>query len=231
VDDRVGHLRGLQVLEAERLAGAGAELGVDHEGHHVAELDRRAVDVQLAAHRLGEADHRVLGGRVGRAAGRAVLAGLRGDVHDVTAVAGHHPREDDLHAEHDAVDVDVDQPGRGRVVLLDEAPQRHDPRVVDEHVDRAQALLDGVDERLEGVAPGHVEREALRVGADLGGGLAGEVDVEIADRDRHALAHEGLRGRLADAARGTGDRRYLPDEDAGLLCHPGDSPPAPAQQR
>ena len=41
------------------------------------------------------------------------------------------------------------------------------------------------------------------------------------DRDLHALAREGLRRRLADAACGAGDGGDLADEDAGLLGHAG----------
>ena len=108
VDDRIGHVGGLELLHPPRVLGAGAELGVDDERHDVAELDRRALDVQLAADGLGQADDRVLGGRVGRAAGCAVLARLRGDVDHVAAVAGHHARQGDLHAVDHAVEVDVD---------------------------------------------------------------------------------------------------------------------------
>jgi hypothetical protein len=219
VDDRVGHVAGLEVLESARLLRAGAELGVDHVGHDVAEPDRRALDVQLAAHGFGQPDDRVLGGRIRRAARRAVLPGLRGDVHHVAAVAGHHARQGDLHAVDHAVDVDVDQAHRGRLVLVEEASQRHDAGVVDEHVERPEALLGGIDEGLERVALGHVELEPGGVGADLGCSLLGELGVEVPDGDLHALAREGLRRRLADAARGAGDGGDLADDDAGLLCH------------
>ena len=219
VDDRVGHVGGLELLHPPRVLRAGAELGLDDERHDVAELDRRALDVQLPADRLGEADDRVLGGRVRRPAGRAVLAGLRGDVDHVAAVAGHHARQRDLHAVDDAVEVDVDHAHGRRLVLVDEAPHGHDAGVVDQHVEWAEALLGGVDEGLEGVAPGYVEREAGHVGAHLGRGLLGQLGVEVPDRHLHALAGEGLRRRLADAARGAGDRGHLADEDAGLLGH------------
>ena len=96
------------------VAEARAELGVDDERHHVAEVDVRAHQAQLAAHRLGQADDGVLGRRVGGAARRAELAGLRGDVDDVAAVARDHPLERELHAEDHAVEVDVDHPPRGQ---------------------------------------------------------------------------------------------------------------------
>src|SRR6476619_676408 len=69
VDDRVGHVTGLELLHPPGVLDAGAELGLDHERQDVAELDGRALDVQLAADGIGQADHGVLGGRVRRAAG------------------------------------------------------------------------------------------------------------------------------------------------------------------
>ena len=117
------------------------------------------------------------------------------------------------------MDVDVDHAHRGGLVLVDEAAQRHDAGVVDQHVEWPEALLGGIDEGLEGVALGHVELEPGGVGADLGGRLLGELGVEVSDGDLHPLARKGLRRRLADAARGAGDGGDLADEDAGLLCH------------
>ena len=142
-----------------RLAEAGAELGVDDERHHVAEVDVRAHQAQLAADGLGETDDGVLGRRVRGAAGRAELAGLRGDVDDVSAIARDHALERELHAEDHAVQVDVDHPPRGQVVLVDEAPDLHDAGVVDEHVERPELLLGAVEERRERVAVGDVERQ------------------------------------------------------------------------
>ena len=52
---------------------------------------------------------------------------------------------------------------RGQVVLVDEPAQRHDPGVVDQHVERAEALLDLVEKALEGVAARDVELERDRV--------------------------------------------------------------------
>jgi hypothetical protein len=221
IHDRVGHVLGLELLHPAGTLRARAQLSLDHVWHDVAQLDRRALDVQLAADGLGQADDRVLGGRVGRATRRAVLARLRGDVDHVAPVAGHHARQRDLHAVDHAVDVDVDHAHRGGLVLVDEAPQRHDAGVIDQHVERAEALLGGVDEGLERVALGHVELEPGGIGTDLGGRLLGELGVEVADGDLHPLAREGLRRRLADAACRAGDGGDLADEDAGLLGHAG----------
>ena len=174
---------------------------------------------QLAAHRLGQADHRVLGGRVGGASRRAVLAGLGGDVDDVTAVARDHPLQRELRAEDHAVEVDVHHAPCRQVVLVDEAADLHDPGVVDEHVHRAQLLFGPVEERRERGAVGDVERQRHGARAELGGGLLGGGEVHVADRDLHSLAQERLRRGLADPARGAGDRRGLPGEDTGLLGH------------
>ena len=76
-----------------------------------------------------------------------------------------------------------------------------------------------VDEAVEGGAVGDVERERDGAAAELlRRGLRG-LEVEVADRDLHALAHERPGGRLADAAGAAGDERDLTDEDAGLLGH------------
>ncbi len=175
--------------------------------------------VQLAAHGLAQPDDGVLGGRVGGAAGGAELAGLRGDVDDVAAVAGDHLLERDLHAEDHAVEVDVDLALGRQVVLVDEAADLHDPGVVDQHVERAELALGLVEEGREGLALGHVERQRDGARAELIGGGARGVEVDISDRDLHALAEQRLRGGTADPARSPGDRCGLSGEDAGLLGH------------
>ncbi len=116
--------------------------------------------------------------------------------------------------------VDVDLAVGDEVGLLEERAELHDPRVVDEHVERAEIRLDAVDERLEGGPVGDVERVALRVRAELRRrGLRGR-EIEVADRDLHPLAEKVAGGLLADAARAAGDRGDLAGEDAGgLLGH------------
>ena len=101
---------GSRLLTPRTSPRSGAELGVDDRRHHVADVDVRAHQPQLAADRLGQADDRVLGRRVRRAAGRAELARLRGDVDDVPAVARDHALQRELAAEDHAVEVDVDHP-------------------------------------------------------------------------------------------------------------------------
>ena len=117
------------------------------------------------------------------------------------------------------MEVDVDHPPRGEVVLVDEAPDLHDPGVVDEHVDRAQLLLGPVEELRKGGALGDVERERDRAGTQLRGGPGGLVVVHVAYRDLHALGEERFGGGAPDPAGGTRDGGGLSGEDAGLFCH------------
>jgi hypothetical protein len=98
------------------------------------------------------------------------------------------------------VQVDVDHPLRRRVVLVDEAAERHDPGVVDQDVEWPQPLRDLIEEVGERVAARDVELEADRLPAQLGRRLIGERLVEVTDRNLGALAHERGRGRLADSA-------------------------------
>ena len=123
--------------------------------------------------------------------------------------AALHPRQRRLHAEDDSMQVDVDHPLSGRVILFGEAAERHDPGIVDQDVERAEALLHLVEEVLERVAARDVELERDRVAADLRRRLLGEVGVEIADRDLRPLTHECLRGRPSDPSGAARDRNDL----------------------
>ena len=178
-----------------------------------------AHQAQLDADRLGEADDGVLGRRVSGDAGGPEPARLRGEVDDVPAVAGEHPREPQLHPEDHPVEVDVDGAPRGEVVLVEEAADRHDAGVVDEHVQRPELLLGGVEKTGEGVAVGHVEWQRHGTRAELVGGPLRRGEVHVADRDAHAGLQERARGRPPDPARAAGDRGGLSGEDAGRLRH------------
>src|SRR5205814_3887412 len=134
-----------------------------------------------AAQRLAQADNGVLGRDVGGDARHAELPRLRGDVDDVAAIARDHLAQRDLAAVDHAVDVDVDLAVRAGVVLVDEAPDRHDAGVVDEDVDGAERALDLVGELLDRLALGHVEVEADGAATQLLGGAPGAVAVDVAD--------------------------------------------------
>ena len=86
------------------------------------------------------------------------------------------------------MNVDVDHPLRGQVVLVDEAPHLHDPRVVDEDVERAELRLGAVEEGREGLPARHVERERDDAGPELLRRGSRRLGVDVADRDSHALS-------------------------------------------
>ncbi len=130
------------------------------------------------------------------------------------AVAGDHPRETELHPEDHAVQVDVDRAPRGEVVLVEKPPDGHDPGVVDQHVERSELLFGGIEEAGEGVAVGDVQRQRNCARAELGGGLLGGGEIDVADRHPHPGRQEGLCGGTTDASRGPGDRGILTGDEA-----------------
>ena len=155
-------------------------------------------------------------------AGEARPAGRRGDVHDVAAVAGGHPRQRLLHPVQHAVDVDVDHAARAFVGLVGERAEVHDPGVVDEHVERAEALLDDVEEVAHRRAVGDVELDGERSVPELARREPRGGEVDVADRDLHPGAHARLRGGATDAAGAAGDRDDAAGELAGGACHGAD---------
>ena len=144
--------------------------------------------------------------------GNPALARLRGDVDDVAAGPRAQPFDRQLGADDDAVDVDVELAADRVVRLLDERRHRHDPGVVDDHVDRAELAFGGVEEGGEGTAVGDVERQRDRAAAQARGRLLGQRQVEVADRDAAALADQRRRRRLADPPGAPGDRHDLAAE-------------------
>ena len=206
-DDRVGHERRVDVRHEARLRRARRQLGVHDARHHAGDLDRRAA--QLGAHALAQADDEVLGGGVRRTAGEADLPRRRGDVDDVPMAARPHPRQRLLHPVHDAVDVDVHEAPRRLVGFGVEGAQRHDARVVDEHVERTELRFDGIEEAAHRRALDDVDGQRDRTVAQVGRGLLGGRHVEVADRDLHPRPDAGRRGGAADAAAGAGDRDDL----------------------
>jgi len=78
------------------------------------------------------------------------------------------------------VEVDVDHPRRRGIGLGHERADGHDPGVVDQHVQRAEPGLDLIKEIREARAVGDVERERVTALAQLGGGGASRLDVEVA---------------------------------------------------
>ena len=217
LDDRVRDVLGLDGLEPARRRQAGAELGVDDHGHHDADLDVRLA--QLGADRLAQPDHGVLGGAVRRAAGEAGLAGRRGDLDEVAAVARQEALERELRAVDQTDEVDVDHPLRGRVGLLDERTDRHDPRVVDEDVEGAESRLDLVEEASKARSLGHIERQPDGAGAELLSRLLRQARIDVADRDPRALSEKRHSRCAADAACAPGDCDNLTGKRSWDLRH------------
>ena len=63
--------------------------------------------------------------------------------------------------------VDVHHPPRRQIVLVDKAPDLHDSRVVDEHIQGAELLFCAIEEGREGVSVGDVERQCHGARAEL----------------------------------------------------------------
>ena len=128
--------------------------------------------------------------------------------------------ERELRAVDHAVQVDVDLARGGRVALLGEAAELHDPGVVDQHVERAELLLGLVEEALER-RRGRSRRAAAR--ASPPPSSAAVRSASSTSRSPIAtfapLRDERRRGRAADAAGAAGDRDDLAGERAGLLGH------------
>jgi len=79
--------------------------------------------------------------------------------------------ERELGAVDHPVDVDVDDPLCDRVGLANERPQGHDPGVVDEHVERPEAILRLIEKRREACAVGDVDVQPDGAAAELVDGL------------------------------------------------------------
>ena len=100
-------------------------------------------------------------------------------------------------------------PLRGRVVLVDERPSGMIPALLTSTSSEPRRSSTWSRKPSNESRRGDVELERDRVAAELGGGLLGQLAVEVADRDLRALAHQRPRGRLADPARAAGDRDDL----------------------
>lgn len=119
-----------------------------------------------------------------------------------------HVGQGQLTAGDHAVEVDLDRRANRLLGLLEERPDRHDTRVVDQHVDVAAAVRAGlVQERRERLAIGDVER-VTRCRAEireLGDRRLLKGHVTITDDHSCAALEQSFGGGVADAPRGTGD--------------------------
>jgi hypothetical protein len=88
------------------------------------------------------------------------------------------------------VDVDVELAAGDVVGFGEERPDRHDPCVVDQDIQRPLRLLGGVDEGRDGVAIADVETEAD--GAEPRRSRLDGADVDVAQGDEGAVATQPL---------------------------------------
>src|SRR6185295_117873 len=216
----VAVLRGAE-QEAHRLAEVlgpdhllRRDLPLDELGHRrldEARRQRRALDpgaAHLAVRRLGEVDHRRLGGGVDREPSLSALAGDRSGVDDqrlaVLFARLVQQRQPLAGADYQRPQVDAEL--HVEVLGLDLLHRRSDADagVVDEHVEAAVGLSVPGEDADEVLLLGHVRRSAL----DLVAGVAqlGRCPLELlrstgGDRERVALLAEDPRDRKSDAAR------------------------------
>ena len=136
------------------------------------------------------------------------FAGKRSDVDDVSTSAWKHPSQCEFGSRDHAEDVDLDDASGHGVVLVDDPSDRHDARIVDQHVDRAEFTFDGVEEVEERGGVGDVEAPE-RADAQILGCSRESGFVDVADRDRRTQADQPLRGGVSDAPGAAGDDHYL----------------------
>jgi hypothetical protein len=137
----------------------------------------------------------------------------------VARAARAHAAHRLLGAVDDRAQVDLELAGDARGRLLLERRDRHDPRVVDEDVDRPEPALDLVQERGEAGEVGHVEVEADHALAELRRRALGGRRVDVPDRDAGALADERLGERPPDPPATARDDGDLAAQRARLLGH------------
>jgi hypothetical protein len=117
------------------------------------------------------------------------------------------------------VQVDLELADDALRPLVGERRDRHDPGVVDEHVDRAEAPLDLVEELGEARQVGDVEREPERAAAQRLGHAGGRRGVEVAHGHARAVGGQRTGDGLADPASAARDHRHLAGERTGLGGH------------
>ena len=210
-DDLLDHLLARQAVRL----GLLVDLALDQGRAHIARADRVAGDVQgrgLERHDLGQADHAMLGGDVGRLVGRGDQAVRRGDVDDPAPAPPAHARQGGV--DRVVVGREVDRQDRlppGRRELLD---RRHelDARVVDQDVERAEFRLGLAHHPGDLLALAHVGA----VIAYLDVAARGQAGAQALDRRRLAEAVQG------EVAAGLGERgRDAEPDAAGRAGHQG----------
>ena len=209
--DQVSHV--LRLPEPRRVV---AMVVAAHLRVHRPRFDQRGLDA-VAAPLLpgdaGESAHAELGGAVGTIVGARMPAGERRHVEDVAAPALAHVAEHRLSAQEHRLEVDRDVEVPQFLGDLRYGGGAGDPGVVDQDVDRAEAV-DGLrHHRLHRRLVGDVGGDGQRLVAerpDLPGHRLYLGRGPRRQRDVGSLARQCERGRPADAAPGPGN-------DGGLI--------------
>ena len=216
--------RGLGALRAGRLAHAVAA-GIDHRRVHRAGADAVDADVVLAVidrHRLGEADHGGLRGRVGGEPARPQRRDRR-DVDDRAALGGlDHGRDGVLGEQEHRLDVDLHHPAIFLGLLVDDAAAAADADIVVEEVEPAPAVDRRIDQPLALGLLGDVagmRRGRAALGLDHLHRALGELEVEIGHQHLGAGARQQDRrgAAVADAVA----RRAAARDDRDLAGQAG----------
>ena len=190
------------------------DLGGDEARRH--RVDTNLVLRQFAGPGAGHADDAGLGGHVVRLAEVAVEPDHRRRVEYDAAAGRDHVRDDGAGAVKTPLEVDVDDrveglvghhSGQRAVFPLHQLAVPDDARVVDEHVDAAPAVDDGLDAPRDGSGFRHVHPNEEPLPAGLGDLLEEPRPrrlVHVEARHPAALAREAQGGGAADAGRGPG---------------------------
>ena len=138
-------------------------------------------------------------------------------------VARDHAFRDRLRDEERALEVGVDHLVPVGLGLLEHALGHGDAGVVDQHVDRAERVLDGRDRALDARVVGDVERNARDPAAgicDLALQRGELVQLTGGEADRGAVLRQDPGEPLAEALRGAGDQRDAAGE-VERIAHSG----------
>ena len=219
------HRRRVGDEQVEHLAGTFAGIGGIYLGDlrcqcvpEVGPYESRAYGVygdvvrpQILGGQPRQAEHRVLGSRVGRQEGRVAFGSRGRDVDDLAVAALDHVRGDRLAEEEGALDVYVVV---AVPLLAGEVGERSADDgaevagVVDEDVDGTEALDRLRDEVLTGGFIRYVRGDGDRSGPfafELVGGGLRPVAVDVGRHDGRPFARQAFRYAEAHAAPGSGD--------------------------
>lgn len=150
-----------------------------------------------ARDRAGHADQPGLRRRVVDLPGAAVQADHGGDEHDPSAPQPDHALAGAAGAAEGSGEVDVDHVVEVGVAHPHEQSVASDPGVGDEHLDRPESLLDGLEPGVDRLRRGDIAGDGEHAVGNLG--AAGEGGDAVTESD------ETLGDRATDPARGAGD--------------------------